>query len=321
MADEEHHPIEFDFPDISRWRQSASGAEYVHVLDSGEPGPVVMVNALTHGNEVSGAIVVDALLSAGLKPRRGALILSFANVAAYQTFKIETPFKSRMLDEDFNRVWGRIDMPHNGEAETREMTRARVLLPFVRRADLLLDLHSMHDDCVPLMLCGPLDKGVALAKQVGTPIDVVRDRGHAAGRRMRDYGGFGDADSPKNALLIETGQHWRASSVVVAKDVTARFLDLSGVVEAGDLPVGWRQPDPPAQRVVQVTQAVATKRGDFKFVRRMHGQEVIAAAGTLLGHDEGEPVHTPYDDCVLVMPANHRVRPGVTIVRLGRIVG
>jgi hypothetical protein len=68
MADEEHHPIEFDFPDIARWRRSASGAAFVHVLESGVPGPVVMVNALTHGNEVSGAIVVDALLSAGLKP-------------------------------------------------------------------------------------------------------------------------------------------------------------------------------------------------------------------------------------------------------------
>lgn len=320
MAEEESHPIEFDFPDISRWRQSASGTEFVHVFDSGVDGPVVMVNALTHGNEVSGAIVVDALLAAGLRPRRGGLILSFANVAAYQTFKAEEPFKSRMIDEDFNRVWARIDTPSEGK-ETVEMTRARALLPYVQRADLLLDLHSMHDDCVPLMLCGPLDKGVELARRIGTPMDVVRDRGHAAGRRMRDYGGFGEANSPKNAMLIETGQHWRASSVVVAKDVTARFLMLSGVVEAADLPAGWRQADPPMQRVVQVTQAVATKRGDFKFVRRMSGQEVVPQAGTLIGHDEGEAVHTPYDDCVLVMPANHKVRPGVTIVRLGRIVG
>jgi predicted deacylase len=195
-----------------------------------------------------------------------------------------------------------------------------VVKPFIERADFLLDLHSMHDDGVPLMLAGPLDKGVALAKKVGTPVDIIRDAGHAAGMRMRDYGGFGDPKSPKNALLIETGQHWRASSVVVAKDVTARFLAETGVVEAADLPAGWKQPTPAQQRVVEVTHAVATKRGNFAPVRHFAGQELIAEAGTVLGHDDGEPVTTPYDNCVLVMPSSNRpLRPGVTVVRLGRL--
>ena len=66
-----------------------------------------------------------------------------------------TPFKSRMIDEDFNRTWGRLDQP----ATTVETRRAQVVKPFVERADLLLDLHSMHDDGVPLMLAGPLDQG------------------------------------------------------------------------------------------------------------------------------------------------------------------
>ena len=34
-------------------------------VESGKPGPTVMVTALTHGNEVSGAVVVDALLERG----------------------------------------------------------------------------------------------------------------------------------------------------------------------------------------------------------------------------------------------------------------
>ena len=76
----------------------------------------------------------------------------------------------------------------------------------------------------------------------------------------------------------------------------------------------------PAQRIVQVTHAVATKRGNFKFLKRLHGQEIIAQAGTLLGHDDDTPIVTPYDNCVLVMPSNHRVRAGVTIVRMGRVV-
>src|SRR4030081_1742579 len=212
-------PIEFAFPELRRWEKGA--APYIHVLDSGKPGPVVMVAALTHGNEVSGAVVVDALLAAGLKPRQGTLIFSFNNIEAYHSFDAKTPFKSRMVDEDFNRTWGRLDQP----ATTVETRRAQVVKPFIERADFLLDLHSMHDDGVPLMLAGPLDKGVALAKKVGTPVDIIRDPGHAK--------------SPKNALLIETGQHWRASSVVVAKDVTARFLAETGVVEAADLPAGW----------------------------------------------------------------------------------
>ena len=307
-------PIEFEFPDLRKWENGA--APYIHVLESGKPGPTVMVASLTHGNEVSGAIVVDALLSAGLRPRQGALIFSFNNIEAYHSFDPRSPFRSRMVDEDFNRTWGRLDEP----ATTVETRRAKVLRPFVERADLLLDLHSMHDDGVPLMLSGPLDKGVALALRLGAPVDIVRDAGHAAGMRMRDYGGFGDPKSPKNALLIETGQHWRASSVVVAKDVAARFLAETGVVEPGDLPADWRQPSPPAQRVVEVTHAVATKRGNFVPARHFEGQEVIARAGTVLGHDDGEPVVTPYDDCVLVMPSSNRpLRAGVTVVRLGRL--
>jgi predicted deacylase len=307
-------PIEFAFPELRKWEKGA--APYIHVFDSGKPGPTVMVAALTHGNEVSGAVVVDALLEKGLRPHKGVLILGFNNIEAYHSFDPRTPFKSRMIDEDFNRTWGRLGQP----ATTVEMRRAQVVKPFVERADLLLDLHSMHDDGVPLMLAGPLAKGVELAKQVGTPVDIIADSGHAAGMRMRDYGGFGDPKSAKNALLIETGQHWRASSVTVAKDVTARFLVASGVVGPADLPADWKQPTPAKQRVVEVTHAIATKRGNFIPARHFEGQELIAKAGTVLGHDDGEPVTTPYDNCVLVMPSSNRpLRAGVTVVRLGRL--
>ena len=105
----ENPPIEFAFPELRRWEKGA--APYIHVLESGKPGPTVMVAALTHGNEVSGAVVVDALLAAGLKPRKGTLIFSFNNIEAYHSFDAKTPFKSRLVDEDFNRTWGRLDQP------------------------------------------------------------------------------------------------------------------------------------------------------------------------------------------------------------------
>ena len=310
------HVIEIDVPDIDQWQGGTSGAEWVHVFGSGADGPVVMINALTHGNEITGAIVVDALLQCGLRPRRGSLILSFANVAAFKTFDRQNPTASRFVDEDFNRVWGRLDRG----PETQEMRRARALLPFVARADLLLDLHSMSDPCPPLMLAGPLDKGVALARAIGAPLHVVRDEGHPAGRRMRDYGDFGDPASAKNALLIEVGQHWRRDSELVAKDVTARFLVQTGICEQADLPADWFQPAPPQQKLIEVTQAVASRNGNFQFSRKVAGLDVIPEAGTVLGQDDERLVTTPYDNCVLIMPALRPVKPGNTVVRLGRFV-
>jgi len=68
MIDEERYPTEYPVPDIAAYRRGNTGVDYVHTFDSGVPGPHVLVNALTHGNEICGAIVVDRLLRS---PRYG----------------------------------------------------------------------------------------------------------------------------------------------------------------------------------------------------------------------------------------------------------
>ncbi|MEP7138729.1 MAG: succinylglutamate desuccinylase/aspartoacylase family protein, partial [Caldimonas sp.] len=97
--------IELKAPDIGRWRDGGTGVDWVHVFDSGRPGPEVMVQALTHGNEICGAIALDWLLEQRFRPRIGRLTLAFANVAAYARFDPADPFPSRLVDEDYNRVW------------------------------------------------------------------------------------------------------------------------------------------------------------------------------------------------------------------------
>ena len=70
-----------------------------------------------------------------------------------------------------------------------------------------------------------------------------------------------------------------------------------------------------------MTHAVTIKTHRFRFDAAYTGMEMIARAGTVIGHDGDEPVATPYDDCVLVMPAPRRyTAPGLTAVRLGRVV-
>lgn len=312
------YPVEVEFPDIQPYAAGNTGIPFVYTFDSGVAGPHVMVNALTHGNEVCGAIAVKSLLDAGLRPRRGRLTLSFANVEAYGRFDPARPDASRFVDQDFNRVWSAAILDDAGR-DSSELRRARAMRPVVDTADLLLDLHSMHEKSRPLIVSGPLDKGVALARALGTPADVIVDEGHPEGRRMRDYADFGDAASARNALLIECGQHWETAAVEVARDSTARFLLLAGVVDEADLPAGWLRPLPAAQRVVRVTEPVVATSMDFRFAGPYTGLETFAEAGTVIGWSNGEPVRTPYPNCVLVMPSLRQLRPGVTVVRLGRL--
>ena len=318
MSAAANYPIEVAFPVLSPHEASACGVPYVHTFDSGVAGPHVMINALTHGNEVCGAIVVDALLRAGLRPRRGRLTLAFANIAAYERFDPEKPDAARFVDQDFNRVWTEAVLDDTAHTSS-ELARAREMRPVIDSVDLLLDLHSMHEKSRPLIVSGPLEKGIELALAIRTPATVIADEGHPQGRRMRDYGAFGDAGSAKNALLIECGQHWEAGAVTVARDITARFLRRSGVVDESDLPEGWLQPSPSEMNVVRVTQPVVANSMDFRFAGPYTGLGVFPKAGSVIAWSGGQPVYTPYDDCVLVMPSLRQLLPGVTVVRLGKI--
>jgi hypothetical protein len=318
MAADDTYAVELAAPDISLWRAGNTGIPYMTTLDSGQPGPHAMVLALTHGNELCGAIAVKYLFESGFRPARGRVTLGFANVAAFERFSAAEPHNSRYVDEDFNRVWDKVTL--DGPRHSTELNRARAIRPLIDTVDYLLDIHSMQHPTDPLMLAGPLDKGTALALQTGVPHYIVRDAGHAAGRRLRDYGAFGEAASPKAALLVECGQHWEKAAEPVAKETALRFLDSLSLLEPDYRAREFTYGPAPAQRVIEVTEAVTIMTDQFRFLRDYRGQEVIPDAGTLLGTDGEREIRTPYPECVLIMPSRRLVR-GQTAVRLGRFIG
>lgn len=309
--------LELEPPDIRAYRAGNTGVDYVTTFDSGKPGPHVMLSAVVHGNELCGAIALDFLFRQGVRPSRGRLSLAFANVAAYESFDPANPNASRYVDEDFNRVWSAEVL--DGPRDSVELRRARAFRPILDRVDLLLDIHSMQHATVPLMMAGPLPKGRRLAREVGVPQTVVSDAGHAAGTRMRDYDAFGRTDSKRNALLIECGQHWEASSPEVAIETALRFLLNAGTIEPDFAALHLPGTAPPTQTFIEVTDPVTIETDRFRFTQDYRGLEVIPEAGTVIGHDGNRPVATPYDECVLVMPSR-RLRKGESAVRFGRYV-
>ncbi len=311
------YPIEIDPPDISGYRAGNTGVDYFTWFDAAEAGPHVMVTALTHGNELCGAVVLDELFKSGFRPLRGLLTLGFCNVAAFHNFNRDYPMLSRFVDEDMNRLWeiSTLETPR----DSAEARRTREIRPLLDSVDYLLDIHSMQHPTQPLMLAGPMTKGRALAERVGVPAGIVMDRGHAAGRRMRDYGPFSDPDSHHAALLVECGQHWAKSSVDVARQTMIRFLVAAGIADSSMIEEWLGPVAPPPQRVIEVTAPITVENASFTFVEPYIGMEIIPKAGTLLAMDGDMPIHTPHDNCVLIMPSR-RLSKGQTAVRLGRFI-
>lgn len=295
-------------PDITPWR-AGNVLPGVWSFDSGNPGPHACVVALTHGNEIGGAILLDRLLRQKLRPVAGRLTLVFANLDAFSRFDPDDPTASRYLEEDLNRVWDLSVL--EGPRRSAELRRARALRPVLDEADVILDLHSMLWPSDPLLLVGGPQASVQLALDLGEPQTVVADKGHQAGRRLVDYGRFAIPGSGRRSVLLEAGWHWEPETVARMERVTRQLLAMLGVVRGPVRASGQ-------SRVARVTHTVTAQSADFTFTCPWRGGAVIPARGTLIAHDGECEIRTPYDDCMLVMP-NPLTLPGHTAVRLARL--
>ena len=302
-------------PDLGPWRAGNTGVPGFTTRAGSEPGPHVALVALVHGNEIAGAIVLEKLLAAGLRPARGRLTFGFANLAAFDRFDAAHPTASRFVEEDMNRLW---DAPVlNGPRRSLELDRAREMRPLIDTVDVLLDLHSMLWASEPLLLSGGTAKGRDLALAIGQPGLVVADEGHVSGRRLIDYGAFADPSAPQAAVLVEGGQHWSEPTVGMTLASIAGLLRHLGTVAAHPAlpePPPCRQP-----RFAEVTTVVTASTANFSFVRPFRGGDTIAERNTLIAVDGEEEVRTPHDDCLLVMPSLRPSR-GHTAVRLARVL-
>lgn len=308
-------PVEIEPPDIAAYRAGNTGIPHTLSFDSGRPGPHAAICGLIHGNEICGAVALSHLLEGDVRPAHGKLSIVFANTEAYSTFDPENPNAARFIDEDMNRLWAPAAVFEH-ERFNVERARVHVLRPLIDSVDTLLDLHSMQADTTPLYLAGTTAKGRRFAHSLGGTATIVCDAGHANGVRMRDYGPFNDDDANQTSLLVECGQHWRRKTADMAIDTAYRFLLRLEMISA-DTAAPHLLPATPPDRWIEVTDVFIPRTDRARFTAPFKGMEVIADAGTVIAHDGHDAIETPYDDCVLIMPAR-RLLKNQTGVRLGR---
>lgn len=280
--------------DLSSYRQGNIGIDYVHRFDSGKPGPHVLVNALTHGNEFCGMVAVSSLLDSGVRPLVGTLTLSFANVAAYESFDAAQPFESRQLVHNLNRVWSSDWL--DGEQDSPELRRARELRPVLAQADHVLDIHSTSQDVEPFWVYCGFPRNAAVALALGSPsVHLVMPDGLGSGTPLIQYEKFGAANGGSAAMVVECGQHFRRSTGELATRVARGFLAHFGLLAA--------ETAAPAavQRRFQLLQTCMVKTTEFRFTRPCIGFEVFAK-GELIATDGADEIRAPCDDCTILMP-------------------
>lgn len=307
------YPVELTAPDIEAYRRGNTGVEFVTTFDSHKPGPHVMINAVTHGNEICGAIALDHLFRAGVKPVRGKLTLGFVNVDAFLSFDPADPDASRLVDEDFNRVW--LEERLDSDADSTELRRARALRPIFDSVDYLLDIHSLSTYSEALTICHGLEKEIDFARKVNYPGYLMAGSGHVVGRRLIEYTPFNDPGNDKVALLVECGQHWAASSGRIALDTALHFLRATGCVDSAfiDTHMSEQAKNPAPAQMWEVVDGIWSKTDDFRFTEDYIGMEVIEKAGTVIATDGDAQITTPHDQCLLMMPSH---KPGANVRKL-----
>ena len=295
---------------LSAYAAGNTGIPYVHRFDSGKPGPHVLVNALTHGNEFCGMVAACDLLDRGVRPETGTLTVSFANVEAYESFDRNKPFDSRMLVHNLNRIWSREWL--EGAEDSPELRRARAMRPAIAAADHILDIHSTAQAVAPFWVYPGYERNTRAAVAIGAPqIHLVMPQGMNTGTPVIQHGLHGTLGHHGVALVVECGQHFLQASADLAIDVTQRFLAHFGIVQAHP-----DAPPPPVPRRFELLSTPVVKTAGLRFARPLVGLETFAK-GELVATDGADEIRAPCDDCTVFMPTRLPI-PGREAVYLTR---
>ena len=292
--------------DLSAYRAGNTGVDYVHRFDSGKPGPHVLINALTHGNEICGMVAATHLLDAGVRPKIGTLTVSFAHVEAYAAFRPEAPFANRQLVHNLNRIWS--DEWLDGPEQSPELRRARELRPVVAAADHILDIHSTSQDVAPFWVYPDFERNgraaLALGAASGVALHLLMPQGLGSGTPLIQHGRHGQAaDGAGVALVVECGQHFLRASAEVATRAALSFLAHFGLVDAPE-------PDaaaPARQRRLDLLQTCMVRTPAFRFTRPLVGLETFAQGELIATDGEAGEIRAPCDDCTAMMPTREPI--------------
>lgn len=286
--------------------QSYSGADVsipLRVIRGKEPGPVVLITAAIHGDELNGTgIIRELLIDCPFELRAGTLILvPVMNILGYERNARYMPDR-----RDLNRSF-----PGAAEGSLTSRVAYRLFEELVRKADFLVDFHTAAAGRTnfPNVRADLSIPGAArIARAFGCPL-VVDHKGAKGSVRLA----AGEAGCA--AMILEAGEVWKVEPTVVEVGLRG----IRNVLIELDMVDGKRVRPAYQARVDRSTWLRSNSGGLLRFHVApgdvvTEGQPV-AACTSLLGEQRGLII-APMDGVVIGLTTLPSVKPGDPVCHL-----
>lgn len=177
-------------------------------LNGRKKGKNTVIMAGVHGNEKFGVEAIEEILPS-IKIQQGTLTIIYANLEAIRQNK-------RFIEYNLNRCF--LKKQSVQAAKTLEGKTAKEIIPYLEKADVLLDIHGSNTpQSPPFVICQP--NGFAIAEKL--PFEIISynwDKFHS---------GSSDAyinSRNKIGIAVECGYLGDEKSILRAKEAITSFL-------------------------------------------------------------------------------------------------
>jgi succinylglutamate desuccinylase len=230
-------------------------AELIYRYDAALPGPTVAIVGGTHGNERTGIEIVRSLRGEMPRVSRGSLILAFGNPKA-----IVLGERSSTPNDDLNRCFQKVAL--EGEGDSYEHQRARVLAAALRNADVILDIHATNKPSLPFVVFQPFpdERYHKIVRHFGTTVVLTDPRFIFAGEHVTlDEFAVGRGQV---GICYETGLASDTSRVSEVRREVLAILDELRMIKWHSAKEGT----PTTKQIFALTQAILLTHERFDWV-------------------------------------------------------
>jgi succinylglutamate desuccinylase len=275
-------------------------------VDSGAPGPRVVMFSGVHGDEVSGIHAIEKavfdFLGGTRTLSRGSLALVRANQQAIET-------ERRYVRLNMNRLF-RDEYGPETDRDAYEFRRTQELKPLLESCDYFLDFHSAPIADTPFLVAE--EAAVAFYRQLGISRIMTGWSKFSAGAIGGDAENYANAHGALSATL-ESGSHFDKSSNDVAYASAMAMLSVLSMIE------GYRLPDSPGTEIVDMYSVVIKDFEDFRYEGEANNFKFFKR-GDAFASQNGSYLTVAEDSYLLIPMRPEDTRLGEEVCYLGRRV-